>query len=209
MNQSSGTPLDAKPPSSERIVRAGAAPLVALLHKMGVDPTSLTFLGLFLNLGAAYVVWTGNLRWGAVAFLGASVFDMLDGSLARLQGKESKLGAFLDSTFDRISETALFVALLHDILLRGWGPSWLPEITLVALAGSLSTSYARARAEGLGLSCKVGWLERPERVLLLTVGLAAGESILGYVLFALAVLSWVTTGQRIAHIWQALGGPPK
>jgi CDP-diacylglycerol--glycerol-3-phosphate 3-phosphatidyltransferase len=190
-------------------VRAGAAPFVALLQKLGVDPTSLTFLGLVLNFGAAYVVWTGELRWGAAAFLGASVFDMLDGALARLQGKESKLGAFLDSTFDRLSETALFVALLHDILQRGWGPSWLPEITLLALAGSLSTSYARARAEGLGLSCKVGWLERPERVVLLSLGLAVGENILGYALFAIAVLSWWTTGQRIAHVWRTLGGPPK
>jgi CDP-diacylglycerol--glycerol-3-phosphate 3-phosphatidyltransferase len=209
MSQSGETSMEPKIPVTERVVRAGAAPIVTLLQKMGVDPTFLTFLGLFLNFGAAYVVWTGNLRWGAAAFLAASVFDMLDGSLARLQGKESKLGAFLDSTFDRLSETALFVALLHDMMARGWGPSWMPEVTLLALAGSLSTSYARARAEGLGLSCKVGWLERPERVLLLTVGLAAGVNILGYVLFALAVLSWWTTAQRIAHIWRTLGGPPK
>lgn len=209
MTQSEQSQSGRQMPVTERAVRAGAAPIVSLLQRMGVDPTFLTFLGLGLNVAAAYVVWIGELRWGAAAFLGASVFDMLDGSLARLQGRESKLGAFLDSTFDRLSETALFVALLHDMIVRGWGPSWLPEFTLLALAGSLSTSYARARAEGLGLECKVGWLERPERVLMLTAGLALGENILGFVIFALAVLSWWTTAQRIAHVWRTLGGPPR
>jgi CDP-diacylglycerol--glycerol-3-phosphate 3-phosphatidyltransferase len=196
-------------PPMERALRASAKPLLALMEKAGVDPTFLTFLGLVLNIAAAYVVWVGELQWGAVAFLGASLFDMLDGSLARRLGKESRLGAFLDSTFDRLSETALFVAILHDMIARGWGPLWLPEVTLIALAGSLATSYARARAEGIGLECKVGWLERPERVVMLTIGLAVGETALGFVLFALAVLSWWTAMQRIRHVWQLLGGPPK
>ena len=196
-------------PVVERTIRAWVSPLVTLLARAGINPNALTFVGLFLNFGAAYVVWIGQLRLGAVAFLFASGFDMLDGALARLRGKESRLGAFLDSTFDRLSETALFVAILHDILVRGYGPWWLPEITLLALAGSLSTSYVRARAESLGQECKVGWLERPERVVLLVVGLAVGPSALGYVIFALAVLTWVTTIQRIAHVWRSLGGPPE
>lgn len=198
--------LTTRPPL-ERALRGAATPLLALFEKTGVDPTFLTFFGLVLNFAAAYVVWIGELQWGAAAFLAASLFDMLDGSLARRLDRASRLGAFLDSTFDRLSETALFVALLHDILARGWGPSWLPEVTLVALAGSLATSYARARAEGIGLDCKVGWLERPERVILLTVGMAVGEIALGFVLFALAFLSWLTTIQRIRHVWQRLGGP--
>jgi CDP-diacylglycerol--glycerol-3-phosphate 3-phosphatidyltransferase len=191
-------------PATERLARRWIAPIVRLLARLHVDPTLLTFLGLFLNFGAAYIVWTGDLRTGALAFLLASLFDMLDGSLARSLGRASRLGAFLDSTFDRLSETALFVALLHDLLRRGYGPSWLPETLLLALAGSLATSYARARAEGLGQECKVGWLERPERVLMLVVGMALGDRALGFVIFALAALSWWTTMQRIVHVWRAL-----
>ena len=197
--------MSTTPPVTERVVRGWIRPIVGLLAALRVDPTVLTVVGLLLNFGAAAVVWTGELRWGALAFLFASLFDMLDGSLARSMGRESRLGAFLDSTFDRLAETALFVAILHDLLVRGWGPSWMPEVVLVALAGSLATSYARARAEGLGQDCKVGWVERPERVILLVVGLAAGTTVLGFVLFALAALSWWTTFQRIAHVWRALG----
>ncbi len=190
----------------EARLRGAASPLVAALDAMGVGPDGLTVAGLFLNLGAAAVVATGHLGWGAGAFLFASVFDMLDGSLARRQGRSTDRGAFLDSTLDRVSETALFVALLHDHSLRPYGPDWLGVVILLGLAGSLSTSYARARAEGLGQECKVGWLERPERVVLLVVGLFAGRMALGYVLFALAALSWATTFQRVFYVWHQLEG---
>jgi phosphatidylinositol phosphate synthase len=189
----------------EARLRGAASPLVAALDALGAGPDSLTVAGLFLNIGAAAVVAMGELTWGAIAFLLASAFDMLDGSLARRQGKSSARGAFLDSTFDRVSETALFVALLYDYFAHPYGPSWMPLVILVALAGSLSTSYARARAEGLGQECRVGWLERPERVLLLVIGLVSGRIVLGYVLFALAALSWITTGQRIFYVWRELG----
>jgi CDP-diacylglycerol--glycerol-3-phosphate 3-phosphatidyltransferase len=196
--------MSERDPGVERTVRSWMDPAVALFDRLGVSPTALTILGLLLNLAAAAVVWTGRLRIGAAAFLFASLFDMVDGGVARRRGAESRLGAFLDSTFDRISETALLCALLHDVLTHGYGPWWLPEATLVALAGSLAVSYTRARAEGLGLECKVGWLERPERVVLLVIGMAAGRLVLGYVLFALAVLSWVTVAQRIVHVWRKL-----
>lgn len=191
-------------PVIEQRIRGAVAPLVALLDRLGLSPNALTVLGLLLNFGAAWVVATGSLRWGALAFLGASLFDMLDGALARRRGQASDVGAFLDSTFDRLSETALFLALLHDVVQRPYGPGWMPELILVALAGSLTTSYARARAEGLGQDCKVGWLERPERVVLLVLGLLLGREALAFCLFALAALSWVTVGQRIAHVWRAL-----
>lgn len=197
----------ASSPPTERFVRGLAQPLVRALVALRVDPTLLTLLGLMLNFAAAYVVWIGELRWGALAFLLASGFDMLDGSVARATGRESRLGAFLDSTFDRFSETALFVALLHDLRVDPWGPPWMPEILLAALAGSLATSYVRARAEGVGQDCKVGWLERPERVFLLVIGLALGGRVLGFSIFALAALSWVTTIQRIAHVWRSLARP--
>jgi CDP-diacylglycerol--glycerol-3-phosphate 3-phosphatidyltransferase len=189
----------------ETRLRGAVSPVVAALDALGLNPDLLTALGLLLNLGAAVVVAGGRLGLGAASFLVASLFDMLDGSLARRQGRGSARGAFLDSTFDRISETALFVAILHDRLQHPYGPSWMPAVILLALAGALSTSYARARAEGLGQSCRVGWIERPERVLLLVVGLAAGREALGFVLFALAVLTWVTAVQRIVHVARELG----
>lgn len=186
----------------ESRVRSFVSPLVAALDALGVHPDALTILGLLLNFGAAGIVATGELVLGAGAFLVASAFDMLDGSLARRRGQASRRGAFLDSTFDRVSETALFLALLHDALGHSYGPEWMPLVILVALAGSLTTSYARARAESLGQECKVGWLERPERVLLLTIGMFAGRTVLGFVLFALAVLTWVTVIQRVVHVWR-------
>lgn len=184
----------------EARVREWAAPLVAALDALGVSPNALTILGLFLNFGAAWIVAEGMLGLGAIAFLIASGFDMLDGSLARRRGTASKLGAFLDSTFDRLSETALFVALLIDHGADPYGPSWMPACILVALAGSLTTSYARARSESLGQECKVGWVERPERVVILVLGLLGGRMLLGYSMFALAGLTWLTVIQRIVHV---------
>ena len=184
----------------ERAVRGWFAPLVAALDAIGVSPNALTVGGLVLNVAAAAVVATGHLVEGAVAFLFASAFDMLDGSLARRRGTASRLGAFLDSTFDRISETALFVALLLDQVRHPYGPEWMPAAILVALAGSLTTSYARARSESLGQDCKVGWVERPERVVILVLGLVLGREVLGFSIFALAGLTWWTVLQRIVHV---------
>lgn len=191
-------------PLVERTVRNWVRPLVAALDALGVGPNALTLAGLLFNFVAAWIVSTGELRLGAGAFLFASVFDMLDGSLARRRGTASRLGAFLDSTFDRLSETALFLALLVDHARLPYGPEWMPAAILVALAGSLTTSYARSRAETLGQECKVGWVERPERVVLLVLGLSLGRIALGFVVFALAVLTWVTVLQRIVHVWRHL-----
>ena len=193
--------------SLERAVRGWVAPLVAALDALGVGPNALTVTGLVLNVAAAAVVASGELVWGAAAFLFASGFDMLDGSLARRRGVASRLGAFLDSTFDRLSETALFCALLIDHARHPYGPEWMPAAILLALAGSLTTSYARARSESLGQECKVGWVERPERVVLLVLGLVLGRLALGYVVFALAALTWVTVLQRIVHVARHIDRP--
>lgn len=192
----------------EATVRGWFAPLVAALDALGVSPNALTVLGLVLNVAAAAVVASGQLVYGAVAFLFASAFDMLDGSLARRRGVASRLGAFLDSTFDRLSETALFVALLVDHTRHPYGPEWMPAAILVALAGSLTTSYARARSESLGQECKVGWVERPERVVLLVLGLVLGRGFLGFAIFALAGLTWLTVAQRILHVAQHIDRDP-
>ncbi len=132
-----------------------------------------------------------------------SAFDMLDGDLARLQGRASKQGAFLDSNFDRLAESALFAGLLwfyaEDVDSTG------ALFCILALAGSLTTSYARARAEGLGTTCYGGWLQRPERMILVILGMMLGGGVLKFILGVLVVATWATTIQRILSTMKSLG----
>jgi CDP-diacylglycerol--glycerol-3-phosphate 3-phosphatidyltransferase len=149
------------------------------------------------------------LRAGALLLLVGSAFDMLDGDLARLQGKVSPRGAFLDSNFDRLGESLLFAGLTWFYLTRLDEPRPLAAVLILAtVAGSLTTSYARARAEGLGAECRVGLLQRPERMVLLIGGMLLGWRVLEFVLGLLAVLTVCTTIQRIVHVSRKLSGGP-
>jgi CDP-diacylglycerol--glycerol-3-phosphate 3-phosphatidyltransferase len=121
-------------------------------------------------------------------------------SLARRAGSESVFGAFIDSTVDRVAEIAVFGALIMYFFDRGPGGRLAAIVCLVALTGSFLTSYTRARAEGLGFECKVGWLERPERVALLIIGLLCGGAVLLAVLWFLALFTMVTALQRVLHV---------
>ena len=111
----------------------------------------------------------GSLFWGAIVFLLGSAFDMLDGDLARLQGTVSARGAFLDSCFDRLGEAFLFAGLTWHFATGPWPAAWPLLLITAVVVGSLTTSYVRARAEGVGETCYVGFLQRTERVILLTV----------------------------------------
>ncbi len=130
----------------------------------------------------------------------ASIFDMLDGRVARLRGRETKFGAFLDSTMDRYSDMLLYMGLL--ILYARVDKT--PQMVLVWVAafGSFMTSYARARAESLIPSCTVGFLERPERIVLLIVGALTNHMVA--VLWIIAVLSNVTAVQRVVYTYVEL-----
>ena len=184
------------------------APVVDILDSMGVSPMGVSLAGLALSVLGALFAGAGRLVAGAIILVIASLCDTLDGSLARKTGKTSKFGAFFDSTGDRISEFAFFAALVFYYSGRGSGV--MIFFTLAALAGSFMTSYARARAEGLGLACSVGILERPERVVLLVVGLLFGGRILDAVMILLAILSIYTFIQRVLHVRNitADGEPP-
>jgi CDP-diacylglycerol---glycerol-3-phosphate 3-phosphatidyltransferase len=182
-------------------LRGLLAPVVIALERAGVSPMAVTIAGLVLSFAGAGYVAAGRLRAGAIVLLIAGLCDTIDGSLARSSGKASRFGAFLDSTLDRVAELAYFSALVyHFASIDARWSGVMIWLTLAALAGSLLTSYARARAEGLGLECSVGILERPERVALLFIGLLFGHLVLNPVIALLAVLSIVTFIQRVMHV---------
>lgn len=188
--------------------REQVRPLVLALDRLGMTPLTVSLLGLAITALAGLLVARGGLFFGALVFLCGSAFDMLDGDLARLQGTVSRRGAFLDSCFDRISEAFIFAGLTWYFATPSWAadPFALLMIT-ITVVGSLTTSYVRARAEGVGETCQVGYLQRTERVLALGAGLLFGRWALVPVLTFLAFATMVTTVQRIWHVAAKLPGP--
>ncbi len=171
-----------------------------------IHPDALTITGLALNgvacalfaaAGAGGVPRAAMLQLGGGVALGASFFDVLDGRVARLRGRGTKFGAYLDSTMDRYSDMLLYLGLL---LLYARLDST-PHMVLVWVAafGSFMTSYARARAESLVAGCEVGFLERPERIVLLVAGALGNRMVAA--LWVIAVLSNVTALQRVAFTY--------
>ncbi len=181
-------------------------PLVSLLVKAGATPIGVTIAGLILSIAGAVAIARGELVAGGVLLIVSGICDTLDGSLARRAGKESVFGAFIDSTIDRVAELAYFGALVVYYASQEGSNRFAVPLVVAALAGSFLTSYTRARAEGLGIDCRVGLLERPERVALLVLGLLLGTTALFVVIACLAVLTLVTTVQRIVHVRRATSG---
>lgn len=171
-----------------------------LVAKTGISPNIVTTLGLLVALVTAWVLSTGHFFLGGFLVLVSGAFDMLDGAVARISGRSTRFGAILDSTFDRLSEAALFLGLLAYYANQGS----FQEVVLVgaALVGSMLTSYVRARAEGLGLKCEVGFFTRPERVILLAIGLIFNQMLV--ILWIIAVLSNLVAWQRLSYVWQQL-----
>jgi CDP-diacylglycerol---glycerol-3-phosphate 3-phosphatidyltransferase len=179
-------------------VRGRTEPVGRAISRLGITPNALTLIGLGLNVGAAAIVANGWLVAGGIAFLVASAFDTLDGAVARASGRATPFGAFLDSLADRYSEAVLFVPLL--LLFAAQQNPWLVVACAAALVGSLLVSYARARAEGLGVDCEIGFLQRPERVILLSLGLIFSDLLLAPVIVILAVVTNITVVQRALHV---------
>jgi CDP-diacylglycerol--glycerol-3-phosphate 3-phosphatidyltransferase len=177
-------------------------PLVRWLSIMRVRPDTLTVIGWTLALFSAVLFGLGYARIAGVVMLFGGLFDALDGAVARESNRMSSFGAFLDSTLDRLSESSVFVGLIFY-----FASSARPyEALLAALAMmfSLLTSYARARAEGLNIDCKVGLLERAGRVVILSVFSIVGLPTVGLSLLTAGAL--VTTAQRILHVRRASRG---
>ena len=179
--------------------RRFAEGLARFLARTGVTPNGLTLIGFCLNVAVAVVLASGALQAGGALLLLAGAFDMLDGALARVTGLSSRFGAFLDSSLDRYSEAALLFGLSFDAVRRG--DDAVALLAFAVIVGSLMVSYCRARAEGLGLTCEVGFAPRPERVLILGLGLILGLEVVA--LAVLAALTHVTAVQRILHVRSA------
>ncbi len=179
-----------------RLARPLLNAIAKVLSGLGVTANALTVLGLLLNVGVALVLAGGNLRLGGVLVILASLFDGLDGALARYTGQAGPFGAFFDSTVDRYSEAALFTGLVWYFTTVGARQETL--LAVVALFGSLAVSYTRARAEGLSIPCTVGILTRAERMVVLAVGLAIGQPLA--TLWVLAVFTHFTALQRILYV---------
>ena len=153
-------------------------PLIDFLARIGVTPNAITMTGFVLNIAATVVFIygttsaRGDLRyvaWGGCTILLAGLFDMMDGRLARVSKQESRFGAMFDSVLDRYSELVMFLGICYYLVAQQYFFSSL--FAFVAMIGSVMVSYVRARAEGLGIECKGGLMQRPERVLL--VGISA------------------------------------
>lgn len=172
------------------------------LAKWNISPDAVTYLGLVLTVGVAVLAALGEIRWAGVAYVVAAVCDALDGTLARVSGKGSRFGAFLDSSIDRFEESIVFLGLsIHYALVGGL---WEIPLLLVVTVGSLMVSYTRARAEGLGVACKVGFMTRVPRVAIMIVGMILDQVFIALIL--LAVTTLYTTFHRMIHVWRLTGG---
>jgi CDP-diacylglycerol--glycerol-3-phosphate 3-phosphatidyltransferase len=171
-----------------------------------LTPNTITVIGLFITLVASVFVATGWLLVGAAILTAGSLFDAVDGALARAQGGGTDFGSFLDSTLDRAGEAILYTGIGAWMLTALPEPA-LPMIALmVALAGSFIVSYAHARAQAIGLSASIGLAPRTERLVIVIAGVAlAGLGLtIGLIgaLILLATLTVVTAIQRIVHVWR-------
>jgi CDP-diacylglycerol--glycerol-3-phosphate 3-phosphatidyltransferase len=174
-----------------------------------LTPNAISMTGLILNVAAAVLVWERYFFLGGIAFIVGSIMDTLDGRYSRMSGKGTQFGAFLDSSLDRIEEAIVLTAVAGYFASRGMQGA--AAATAVAIGASLLVSYTRARAEALGVECKVGIASRAVRVVILSIGLvfAKGASLgdfelLEPAIYVLAALSVITTLQRIMHVRSAL-----
>jgi CDP-diacylglycerol---glycerol-3-phosphate 3-phosphatidyltransferase len=204
-------PRDGGPGQRARPTTAAefSAAMVNRLIESRLTPNAISMVGLIGNLAAAVLVWQGYYFLGGVAFIVGSVMDTLDGRYARVSGKGTLFGAFLDSTLDRVEEGLVLTAVAYRFALSG--DEFAAAICVVVVLGSLMVSYTRARAEALGVECKVGLATRPVRVVILSVGLVFAKGagvvdadLLAPAIYVMAVLTAVTVVQRVWHVRNAL-----
>jgi len=180
-------------------------PLRAIINAcvaLGIHPNTLTLIGVLINVGAAVALGKDRFLLGGAIMIVANIFDFIDGKVAQITNTVSRFGAFWDSTLDRFSDIALFLGLIY--LYTTMGRTDYVMVAALALTFSIMTSYARARAESLIEKCKVGFMERPERIVLFMIG--AFTNRMGAVLWVILLLSIFTVADRIYYTYLVLNG---
>lgn len=172
--------------------------IVDFFAAVGINPNVLTVVGFLINLFAAYLFAYGYFRWAGATVILAAIFDLTDGPVARLTKRVTPFGGFFDSVIDRYSDLLLLVGLL--VFYGRINRFWYVALVAIAMIGAVMTSYTRARAENLIASCKVGFLERPERIVLIIIGALTDR--MAPVLWVIVVFSNLTVLHRIIHTYQ-------
>ena len=178
--------------------------IIRLCVALRVHPNTLTLIGVIINIVAAWALGFGQFRPGFLIMLVANIFDFIDGKVAHQLHLQSRFGAFWDSTLDRFSDLALLTGLIY--LYSRLGRADYVLVASLTLIFSIMTSYARARAESLVEKCKVGFMERPERIVLFMIG--AYTNRMAAVLWVILVLSILAVANRIYYTYLALNGLP-
>lgn len=190
-------------------------PVVRWMIRKGIHPNAVTTAGFIVTLFAGLFFHQDHVRTAGLFVLLGGLFDLLDGRVARESGLASKFGSFYDSTLDRISEIVVYLglaSLYNNVLSRG-GDVAMVYVVMLAMGGALMVSYTRARAQGLGLDCRVGLMQRPERIVLLgaasmVFGLDFDGLFLSLVIILVAVLTNITAIHRIVWVFQHGAGVP-
>lgn len=177
--------------------RIFANPIVEVFLRLKIQPNLITVISLFFALVAFFFYKNGNFVIGAVFLFLCGIFDTFDGEVARRTGRVTKLGGFLDSTIDRINEFLIYLGLFFYYYQKA---NYVLVWILFVIFGSMMVSYTRARGEGLGISPQVGIFERFTRILLLIIGSFLGPDKMVYILFILAIGTFLTTIQRIIFV---------
>src|SRR2546423_5847520 len=172
--------------------------IVGALALSRIHPNVLTFIGLLINIWAAFLFASGRFKAAALVVIGAALFDMVDGRVARETNRVTRFGGFFDSVLDRYSDLALFMGLL--VYYASINRFFYIVLTAIVMTGSVMVSYTRARAENTIPKCKVGFLERPERVVLIIIGALFDR--MAPVLWVIAVLANLTVIHRMIYTWQ-------
>jgi len=178
--------------------------IIAASIALRIHPNTLTLIGVLINVAAAWALGRDRFLLAGVIMIIANIFDFIDGKVAHLTNTVSRFGAFWDSTLDRFSDIALFLGLIY--LYADLRRTDYVMVAALAMMFSIMTSYARARAESLIEKCKVGFMERPERIVLFMIG--AFTDRMAAVLWVILVLSIVTVANRIHYAYLALNDRP-
>ncbi len=171
--------------------------IVRVLALWRIHPNVLTFIGLLINIGAAILLGSGKFFYAGLVIIGAGLFDMVDGRVARETQRVTRFGAFFDSVVDRYSDLALLMGLL--VYYANINRNFYVVLTAVVMTASVMISYTRARAENVIPSCKAGFLERPERIVLFIIGALFDR--MAAILWVIAVLGNITVIHRMIHTW--------